>query len=223
MTLDFGTVSKNNNEVRESPLIWLQGVDTNFSLQVDGTGTLANATMVLYENNSDVSSTKLTGSLSIPSGGRTIVSKTLQNLVGGSYYRWYIYFTDSGIANVREGSIIVPKLGVSPSRTYPSAIDRFKIAESPVLMYPSQSLSAVLVIDGEGEIGNSPTMVIYKKTSDDSSNVLSDDLTVTGRLIALKTIGNLSGGFEYIVYVYFTDNGKNTARYFEIICQKLGV
>lgn len=223
MTFDFGTVAKSNSEVRESPVIWLQGVDANFSLQVNGTGALANATMLLYENNTDVSSTKLTGSLSIPTGGRTIVSKTLQNLVGGNYYRWYIYFTDGGVATVREGSIIVPKLGVSPARTYPSAIDRFRVSESPVLMYPSQSLNASLVIDGDGVIGDSPTMVIYKKTSDDSSNALSGALSVTNRTITLKTIGNLSGGFEYIVYVYFTDNGKNTARYFEIICQKLGV
>lgn len=222
---NFGTVATNDTEVAESPLLWLPGVDGKLSIFIAGTGTLASPTMTLYENGVDVSSTKLSGSLSIETGGRVIITKTFTNLVGGSVYKYYIYFTDGGFATVREGTLAVPKLGVKPSWYAPNAVDRLKVLQSPLIVYPSQSLQAQLTVDGEGVIEASspaPTMYIYKGTTDDSSNSLSGSLSVSDRTITLKSIGSLSGGSEYIWYCYFTDNGKATVRYGEIICPKLG-
>jgi hypothetical protein len=218
---NFGTIATNVTECRESPLLWLPGVDSYVQISVAGSGTLASPTMTLYENGIDVSSTKLTGSMSIPTGSRTIKTKSFASLVGGSNYKAYISFTDDGVPQVRELTLVVPKLGVNPSR-YPLAHNTLRIAESPVLIYPGQSMTFQLVVDGQGEIGASPTMAIYKGVSDESASLLSGSLSVTGRTITLKAISGLTGGAEYLVYVYFTDGGKNTARYFEILTPKLG-
>ena len=217
--IDFGTISKNKTEARESPLLWFPGVDDYFHYQVDGTGEITPTAMYLYENGNDVSSTKLTGSLSV--SGRVIKSKTISGLVGGNTYKVYLYFTDGGIGAVHEVSLYCPKMGVNPSH-YPLAQGRWKIKESPVLIYPGQELATSLSIDGEGVITN-VTQYVHKGTNDDSANTLADeDIVVTGRNIVLKTIQNLSGGTNYMVYVYFTDSGRNTCRYLEVICPKLG-
>jgi hypothetical protein len=224
MSFDFGTVSTTQTEIRESPLIWIPGVDSRLTVQIDGTGTLASATMTLWENGRDVSAAvsgaRLADSMSV--SGRNITTKTFTSLVGGNVYRYYISFTDDGVAQVREGTIYCVKLGVNPS-DFPSAINRLRISESPITVYPGQSYNGVITVDGEGVIGASPTMSIYKGTSDFSATALSSSLSVSGRAITLKTIGSLSGGFNYLVYVFFTDSGKNTCRYFEVICPKLGV
>jgi hypothetical protein len=217
----FGYVGKNITEIRESPILWLPGVNDYIQVHIKGTGTLASPTMVLYENGVDVSGTKLTGSMSIPTGSRVIKTKTFSSLIGGSQYRVYIYFTDDGVSQVRELEIFCPKLGTKPSN-YPVCMDRLKVAESPIVLYPGQSIAMMLTVDGQGEIA-SPTMSMYKGTSDDSTNVLSGSITASGRTITLKTISSLTGGSSYTAYVYFTDNGKNTVRYFEVICKKLGV
>jgi len=217
---NFGTVAQNITECRESPLLWLPGVDDYLQISIAGTGTLASPTMALYENGIDVSATKLTGSMLIPTGSRTIKTKLFTSLIGGSNYKAYISFTDDGIAQVRELSIIVPKLGVNPSR-YPLAHNLLKVAESPILIYPGQSVAFQIAVDGQGVIG-ALSMFLYKGTADDSANVLSGALAVSGRLLTLKTISGLSGGSDYLGYVFFNDGGKNTARYFEIICPKLG-
>jgi hypothetical protein len=219
---DFGTISTNITECRESPLLWLPGVDSYVQISVDGEGTIASPTMTLYENGIDVSATKLTGSMVVPSGIRVIKTKTFASLIGGNNYKAYISFTDDGVPQVRELTLIVPKLGVNPSR-YPLAQNNLRVSESPVMIYPGQSVAFQIVIDGQGEIGASPTMAIYKGTSDESANLLSGALAVSGRAIILKTIIGLTGGSEYLVYVYFTDGGKNTARYLEILTPKLGV
>lgn len=219
---DFGTIANNITEVRESPLLWLPGVDDHLQIHIAGSGTLASPTMVLYENGRDVSATKLTGSMDIPAGSRVIKTQTFTGLVGGSQYKVYIRFTDGGVSQARELTLIVPKLGVNPSH-YPMAHNRLRVAESPVLIYPHQPQTFQLVIDGQGDIGASPTMSIYKGTTDVSADCLSGAMSVIGRTITLKTIINLSGGAEYLVYVYFTDGGKNTVRYFEVLCPKLGV
>lgn len=221
MNFSFGRVAKNLTEARESPLLWLPGVDDYLQCQIKGTGTLASPTMALYENGVDVSATKLTGSMSIPTGSRVIKTKTFASLVGGSNYRAYVYFTDDGIGQTRELEIICPKLGVRPSQ-FPACYDTLRIAESPIIIYPGQSITAQVVIEGQGTIGASPTMSMYKGTTDDSANVLSSTLSVTNRTITLKTISGLSGGSDYMGYVFFTDAGKNTARYFEVICPRLG-
>ncbi len=214
---DFGTVSKQNTSVNENPILWLPGVDAPLSLQVKGTGTLASPTMELYENGRDVSSTKLTGSMSV--SRRVIVCKSFSGLVGGNTYKYYVRFTDGGASQVREGTIICPKNGVNPS-TYPSALNWWRVNEAPILMYPSQTVTDTLSVDGEGTLA-SPTMSLYKKTTDVSSTNLSGSMSVTNRVITLKAISGLTSG-EYIAYVYFTDGGTATARYFEIIVPKLG-
>lgn len=216
-SFDFGYVAQNRTEVNESPLLWLPGVDAAFQVFVKGTATLASATMSLYENGTDVSSTKLTGSTSI--SGRVITTKTLTSLVGGSFYKWYLSFTDDGIAQVREGTIIVPKLGVNPS-TYPGALNPWRVEESPLLLYPGQSITPNMIIDGQGTLA-SVTMSAYKGTGEVTSTVLSGSASVTGRTITLKTIGSLTAG-SYLVYVFFTDAGLSTGRYFEILVPKLG-
>lgn len=214
---DFGTVSKQNTSVNENPILWLPGVDAPLSLQVKGTGTLASPTMELYENGRDVSSTKLTGVMSVT--GRVIVCKSFSGLVGGNTYKYYVRFTDGGASQVREGTIICPKNGVNPS-TYPSALNWWRVNEAPILMYPSQTVTDTLSVDGEGTLA-SPTMSLYKKTTDVSSTNLSGTMSVSGRTITLKSISGLTSG-EYIAYVYFTDGGVATARYFEILVPKLG-
>jgi len=220
-SFDFGTIAANITECRESPILWIPGVDDYLQISVAGTGTLASPTMALYENGIDVSATKLTGAMSIPSGSRVIKTKTFASLVGGSNYRAYISFTDDGVAQVRELTIIVPKLGVNPSR-YPMAHNNLRIAESPILIYPGQSGTQAITVDGQGALGASPTMSIYKGVADDSANVLSGALSVSGRAITTKTISGLAGGSDYIAYIFFTDDGKSTCRYFEIITPKLG-
>jgi len=220
MNFDFGTAARNITECRESPWLWIPGVDSYLQISVEGSGTLAAPTMTLWENGIDVSATKLTGSMSIPPGSRTIKTKTFASLIGGSNYKSYISFTDDGVATVRELSIVCPKLGVNPSK-YPLAQNGLRVSESPILIYPGQSIAFQIVIDGQGTI-TSPTMSMYKSTTDDSATVLSGSLSVSGRAVTLKTIGSLAGGSEYIGYVFFTDGGKSTARYFEVICPKLG-
>lgn len=215
---DFGTVSTQNTSVNESPLIWLPNVDAPLSLQIDGTGTLASPTMELYENGSrDVSGTRLTGSMSV--SGRVIVCKSFSGLIGGNTYKYYVRYTDDGATKVREGLIICPKLGVNPSK-YPSALNLFRAVNSPITIYPSQTVNESLSVDGEGTLA-SVTMYLYRGTSDVSATYLSGSASVSGRVITLKQISGLTAG-DYIAYVYFTDGGVSTCRYFEIITPKLG-
>lgn len=218
--MSFATIATNITEVRESPLLWLPGLDNYLNVSIAGSGTLASPTMTLYENGIDVSGTKLSGSMSIQTGSRVIRTQTFTSLVGGSNYKAYISFTDDGVSQVRELSIICPKLGVSPGR-YPVAHNTLQIDESPVLIYPGQSIAFQISVSGSGGLA-SPTMSIYKGTADDSANVLSGAMDVSGRVITTKTISGLAGGSSYIAYIYFQDGGKNTARYMEIICPKLG-
>ena len=216
---DYGTVSANNTSVNESPIIWIPGVDAPLSLQISGTGTLASPTMELYENGTkDVSSTKLSGSMSIT--GRVIVCKSFSGLIGGNTYKYYVRYTDGGASNVREGLVIVPKLGANPSK-YPSALNWFRAQNSPITIYPNQTVTDILSIDGEGAL-SATSMSLYRGTADVSSTLLANSLAVSGREITLKQISGLTAG-DYIAYVFFTDGGVSTCRYFEIVCPKLGV
>lgn len=223
MTLqDFGLVATSQPEARESPVLMCPGVDTYFSLQIDGTGTLAASSMALYENGTDVSGSKLSGSLSV--SGRKIKTQVIGSVVGGSHYRAYVYYTDDDVPQVREFTIHVPRLGEKPS-SYPAAHDIYRIAESPLVIYPGQSIAYSLVVEGRGEIEASspaPTMSMYRGIGNDaSSDVLSGALSVVDRTITLKSIGSLTFG-SYIFYVFFTDNGRATWRYGEVLCPKLG-
>ena len=219
MMLDFGTVAQNRVEVKEGSILMFPGVDDFYTLQVDGTGTLANQSMVLYQNNADVSGTYLSGAMPTPVG-RTMKTKTFTGLVGGSTYTAYIYYTDDDSAKVTVIQIVVPKLGVNPSRYQQTNYYKYRMMEGPVMILPGQSWNRVFNIAGYGAITGTPTMSLYKGTSDDSAN-LSGTITVAGRNISSKTISGLTGGADYICYVNFVDKGKNTLRYFEILCPKL--
>lgn len=215
MSKDFGTIAKNITECRESPRIWLPGIDDYLQIQVDGTDAISNPTMSLYENGVDVSATKLTGAMSVV--GRVIKTKTLTGLVGGSTYMLHV-FAEGGAAI--EATVICTRLGENPSK-HQVAHNSYRINESPVLVYPSQTLPLRLTISGEGTI-SSASMVMYKGYSDDSANVLTGSVSVSGRVITLSTIENLSGGVDYIAYVFYTDGAKPTCAYFEVLCPKLG-
>lgn len=221
MTRPFGTIATNKTEARESPVLMFQGISDFHLLQIDGTGTLASPTMAIYKEGgtTDLSSTLLAGSMSV--SGRVIKTKTVQNLIGGSNYKVYVYFTDGGLPTVRQYLIVVPKFGVKPSK-YQFAQDPYIMDESPIMVHPGQSPTFQVFVDGQGAIA-SETMTIYKGLEDSSSTNLSGVIVTVGRGITMKTIGSLVGGSEYIVYLMFTDDGKNTLRYLEIICPKLGV
>lgn len=105
---DFGMVSSNTLEILESPLALLPGMEPVFSVTIAGTGTLATPTMKLYKGTKDVSSTNLTGSMSITN--RTIVCKKITTLTPGDWV-FYIYFTDGGIASQRFCRFNVAKEG----------------------------------------------------------------------------------------------------------------
>ena len=221
MSRDFGTVAQNITEAKESPILMWQGVSDYHHLQIDGTGTLASPTMVIYKENGvqDLSGTLLSGSMSV--SGRVIKTKVIGGLIGGSNYKVYVYFTDGGVATVRQYLIIVPKFGVKPSK-YQFTQDPYRIDESPLMVHPGQTYNASLVIQGEGTLA-SPVMTIYKGLDNSSGTNLSGSPSVVGRSITLSAITGLVGGSEYIAYITFTDNGKNTLRYLEIICPKLGL
>jgi hypothetical protein len=105
---DFGQVASNSLEILESPLTLLPGVEPVYSVTVAGSGTIASPTMKLYKGTKDVSSTNLSGSMSV--SGRTIVCKKIITLTPGDWV-FYIYFTDGGIATERFCRFTVGKEG----------------------------------------------------------------------------------------------------------------
>ena len=109
---DFGMVSSNSLEVLESPLTLLPGMEPTFSVNVAGTGTIdttgITSPMKLYKGTKDVSSTNLTGSVSI--SGRTITCKTITGLTPGDWV-FYLYFNDGGVLTGRFCRFSVSKEG----------------------------------------------------------------------------------------------------------------
>src|SRR4026208_1728293 len=95
---DFGQVASNSLEILESPLTLLPGVEPVFSVTVAGSGVLDTPTMLLYKGTKDVSSTNLSGSMSI--SDRAIICKKIEDLTPGDYV-FYIFFNDGGIATCR--------------------------------------------------------------------------------------------------------------------------
>jgi hypothetical protein len=106
----FSMVATNNRELLESPLVYGPSDQPVWSITIPGTGTLASPTMKLFKGTTDVSSADLTGSMSI--SGRVVTTKTMYNLVGGSDYAAYIYFTDGGVPTSRYCLFSVQKEGV---------------------------------------------------------------------------------------------------------------
>lgn len=105
---DFGQVASNSLEILESPLTLLPGVEPVFSIHVAGSNVLDTPTMALYKGTKDVSSTNLSGSMSI--SGRAIICKKIISLTPGDYV-FYVSFNDGGIATVRFCRFYVGKLG----------------------------------------------------------------------------------------------------------------
>jgi hypothetical protein len=112
MAKSFSMTSTNSKEVRESPKLVLPGENPVFSITIDGTGTIANdatLTMKLFKGSTDISSTGLTGSLSV--SGMTITTKTVTGLVGGNEYFAVVYFTLNGVLTGRFVRLICMKEG----------------------------------------------------------------------------------------------------------------
>lgn len=105
---NFGQVASNSLEVLESPLTLLPGMEPVFSVNIAGSGTIDTPTMKLYKGTKDVSSTNLTGSMSV--SGRSIVCKKITTLTPGDWV-FYIYFNDGGIATERFCRFSVAKEG----------------------------------------------------------------------------------------------------------------
>lgn len=105
---DFSMVPTNSLEILESPLTLLPGVEPVFSVEIAGTGTIDTPTMKLYKGTKDVSSTNLTGSMSV--SNRTILCKKITTLTPGDWV-FYIYFNDGGIATERFCRFYVGKEG----------------------------------------------------------------------------------------------------------------
>ena len=105
---DFGMTPTNSLEILESPLTLLPGMEPVFSVEIAGTGVIDTPTMKLYKGTKDVSSTNLTGSMSV--SGRTIVCKKITSLTPGDWV-FYIYFNDGAVATQRFCRFYVGKEG----------------------------------------------------------------------------------------------------------------
>lgn len=219
MIRDFGSIARNKVEIKEGAIVMLQGVDTDISIQVDGSNAITNEEMSLFEGVRDVSGTKLSGTMKV--NGRRITTQTFTGLRGGLEYAAAIFFKDGGVGTSRLVNIHCLKYGVSPSNYQQSDFLRYRLDESPIMVLPGQSFPTKVAIAGYGEISN-PSMSIYQGTSNKSSSLLSGSMSISGREITLKTIANLVGGNRYLVYMLFQDDGKNTWRYAELICPKVG-
>lgn len=101
---DFDMVSTNSLEILESPLTLLPGMEPVFAVQIAGSGEIASPSMTLYKGSKDMSSTNLTGSMSV--SGRTITCKKITNLTAGTW-AFYITFTDGGVVTKRFCRIYV--------------------------------------------------------------------------------------------------------------------
>lgn len=105
---DFGMVASNTLEILESPLTLLPGIEPVFTVNIAGTETITSPTMKLFKGTKDVSSTNLTGSMSV--SGRAITCKKITTLTPGDWV-FYIYFTDGGILTERFCRFTVAKEG----------------------------------------------------------------------------------------------------------------
>jgi hypothetical protein len=219
MFRDFGTIARNKAEIKEGAIVMLPGVDTNISIQVDGTNAITNLDMKLFQGTKDATNSNLIGSMSV--NGRRITTKTFTGLIGGLEYGAAIFFKDGGVGTSRLVNIQCLKKGVNPSHYQQTDYLKYRIEESPIMILPGQTFTASVTIAGYGVITN-PSMQVYKGTKDVSNDVLSGSMSASERTVVLKPIANLVGGNKYLMYLFFSDDGKNTWRYAELICPKIG-
>ena len=97
-----------------------------------------------------------------------------------------------------------------------------EVRESPISLLPGEEPVFTIVVAGSGTITGTPTMELYKGTTDDSAN-LTGSMSVSGRAITCKKITNLVGGAEYVFYVTFVDGGVTTVRFCRLHVLKKGV
>lgn len=109
---DYGMTPTNSLEVLESPLTLLPGMEPVFSLTIEGSGTIdvsgITDPMLLYKGTKDVSSTNLSGSVSV--NDRTISLKKIVSLTPGDWV-FYVTFNDGGVKTTRFCRFTVGKLG----------------------------------------------------------------------------------------------------------------
>ena len=216
---DFGRIARNKVELKEGSIVMLEGVNTDISIEVDGENAITDVSMALLRGTTNLSLTNLTGSMSV--SGRRITTKVFTGLKGGLNYSAPIYFKDGGVGTSRLANIICLKYGVNPSNYQQTDYQKYRIEESPIMVLPGQTFTNAVTIAGYGEISN-PLMYLYKGVKNVSSDHLSGSMAFEKRKIALKVIDGLVGGNSYLMYLLFTDGGKATWRYAEIICPKVG-
>lgn len=109
---DFGQVATNRLEILQSPLSILPGMEPVFTINIAGSGTIDTSgittTMKLFKGTKDVSSTNLSGSVSI--SARRFTCKKIISLTPGDW-AFYIYFNDGGVLTSRFCRFYVPKEG----------------------------------------------------------------------------------------------------------------
>lgn len=106
---DFDMVTSNNLEVLESPIALLPGMEPVFTIVVAGSGEITSPTMTLYKGTKDISSTGLTGSMSV--SGRSITCKKITGLTAGNYV-FYVTYSDGGIVTKRFCRLYVAAEGI---------------------------------------------------------------------------------------------------------------
>ena len=105
------TIASNTGYVNESPFVFWQGETAAFNVNYLGVGTLSSPTNTLYRNREDVSGTLLSGSTTVPSGSRTVTTKTATFSIAGDY-ELYVQVSDGGNTRIDAIRIFVRKLGV---------------------------------------------------------------------------------------------------------------
>ena len=109
---DYGMVASNTLEILESPLALLPGMEPTFTVVVAGSGTIdvsgITTPMKLFKGTKDVTSTNLSGSVSV--SGRAITCKKIITLTPGDW-AFYLYFNDGGVLTERFCRFSVAKEG----------------------------------------------------------------------------------------------------------------
>lgn len=97
-----------------------------------------------------------------------------------------------------------------------------EVRESPISLLPGEEPVFTVTIEGTGTISGTPTMELYKGSTDDSSN-LTGSVSVSDRAITCKKITNLVGGADYVFYITFVDDLVTTVRFCRLHVLKKGI
>ena len=100
------TIGSNDYWAKESPMVVVEGEKPSFTFTIPGVSLVTSDTTLdikVYKNQSSTSDSNLvTGSMSVIDGD-TVVTKTLQSLVGGNTYTVEVWGTADGIYRILIG------------------------------------------------------------------------------------------------------------------------